>query len=271
MPNTVSVVMTAKNSARTIRASILSLQISLSKSDEILIFLDGCTDLTSEIVSRVRDSRIRIFSSNETIGRSAGRNRLIEQSQGVIIAILDSDDIALPWRFWQARRLLRRFDAVFTPAIVFGRQLRPLPIIPQVLRAITAERMPIECLGRNPLVHSSATFKRSVLIDVGLYRESEAEEYDLWLRMLNSGYKLYRSSVPAILYRFHKSQASQSPGFVQRGLDCSLVQGEQIKLAEKLGLASKSVSEIRLEAQQFVRSSSFLAAIEVAGIRRKSG
>jgi glycosyltransferase involved in cell wall biosynthesis len=260
--------MTAKNSARTIRASILSLQVSLRKSDEILIFLDGCTDLTFEKVSRVRDGRIRIFSSVKTIGRSRGRNLLIEKAKGEIIAILDSDDIALPWRFWQARRLLGRFDAVFTPAIVFGLKLRPFPVIPQVLRAITPECMPIECLGRNPLVHSSATFNRSVLLDVGLYRDSEAEEYDLWLRMLNSDYKLFRSSFPAVLYRVHKSQASQSQGFVQRGLDCPLVQGEQIKLAEKLGLASKSVSEIRLEAQRFVRSSSFLAALEVAGIRR---
>lgn len=266
----VSVVMTAKNSARTIRASILSLQLSLRKSDEILIFLDGCTDSTSEIVSRIRDHRLRVFSSIESIGRSKGRNILIEEAQGEIIGVLDSDDIALPWRFWQARRLLRSFDAIFTTAIVFGCQLRPIPLIPQVLRAITPERMPIECLGRNPLVHSSATFKRSILLDIGQYRDSEAEEYDLWLRMLNARYKLYRSPIPAVMYRFHKSQASQAPGFVERGLDCRFVQAEQIKLAKKLGFESKSINELRLEAQRAVRAFSIFAAMEVAGLKGKS-
>lgn len=261
-----SVIVTARNAERTIAQTLRSLRSQLKDNDEILVLLDACSDRTGERAERLGSSKIKIFESQEVLGRSEGRNFLIRNSDSTLIAICDSDDVALPWRLELARALLDSHDAVFGTAVVFGKQLRPIPIIPQVPRSITPSQMPIELLGRNPIVHSTATFKRSILETVGLYRDSEAEEYDLWLRMVNADFRLFRSAAPVAMYRVHPSQASQSPGFVSRGLNCPFVVEEQRRLAVKLGLRLSSIGDIRREAQDRVRETGTLAKLEIAGL-----
>jgi len=262
----ISVVVTARDAARTIEQTLKSLLKSISSSDEILVLLDKCKDNTSSRVAKFADSRIRVFESKEGLGRSAGRNFLIEKSRGEYIAICDADDIALPWRFALAKRQLKKFDAVFGTAIVFGKQLRPLPILPQVPRTIRPKEMPLELFARNPIVHSTATFKKSVFIELGQYRESEAEEYDLWLRMINSGKSLFRTSLPVALYRFHSTQASQAPGFAERGANCHFVIKEQITLADKLSLAATSLREQKEAVLAMIRRKGVFAYLEVHGL-----
>jgi glycosyltransferase involved in cell wall biosynthesis len=257
--------MTAKNASKTIIPAIVSLQISLQKSDEILVLCDGCSDDTEEKVRGISDPRVKVFSVSKSLGRSKGRNYLIDRSHGDLIGILDADDIALPWRFWVAKRLLQRFDAVFSTAIVFGFALKPFPILPQVPRQILPDAMAMECLGRNPLVHSSATFKRELLGSEPPYRDSETEEYDLWLRMLLSGARIYRAAVPCVLYRLHSSQASQVEGFVERSQSCKLVQHGQRVLAAKLGISGESIEVLREQALDAIRAKGFFAKLEVLG------
>jgi hypothetical protein len=109
-------------------------------------------------------------------------------------------------------------------------------------------------------------FKREIIQVIGNYRASEAEEYDLWLRMINAGYRLYRTASPWVLYRVHTNQASQTPGFVERGSNCSLVQSEQLKLAGTLDLASDNIQEIRSKALAHVSGNGILARLELAGL-----
>jgi hypothetical protein len=68
------------------------------------------------------------------------------------------------------------------------------------------------------------------------------------------------------LYRFHPSQASKSPGFVQRGLDCSYVIAEQKKLAERLGIVNASIERIRELGRERVKKTGFRARLEVQGL-----
>lgn len=262
----ISVIVTARNAEGTIGATIRSLLIALSKRDEVLILLDKCEDGTRDVVESFADKRIRVFESLEGLGRSRGRNFLAEQATGDYLAVLDADDISLPWRFVMARKQLRKMDAVFGGAIVFGKQLRPLPVLPQVPRSISADKASIELLGRNPLVHSTATFKRSAFEFAGGYRDSEAEEYDLWLRFANMDLSIFRSAWPVVLYRFHANQASQQEGFVERGLSCHFVISEQLKLATKLGLREQNVEQVRSHGRNKVLQSSLLARLEVLGL-----
>ena len=262
----ISVVISAKDAESTIRLAVTSALVGLSSEDEVLVLCDGCSDSTETVVRSIQDSRVRTFAVSESLGRSQGRNFLLDRAKSDFIAILDADDICLPWRFSSTKRLLRKYDAVFSTAVVFGRQLRPFRFLFQVPRQIKPIQMPIECLGRNPLVHSSAAFRRESLDLVGDYRNSEAEEYDLWLRMLNSGARLYRAPLPWVMYRIHKGQASQVAGFVARGLSCHYVIQEQRSLAVTLGISAQSIEGIRSAAQEQVRTSGFWARLEVLGL-----
>jgi glycosyltransferase involved in cell wall biosynthesis len=237
------------------------------RDSEVLVFLDGCTDSTQEKVEAFRsDSRLRVFSSKKNVGRVEARNRLIEKSLGRYIAILDSDDIDLPWRYLLGRKLMRKFDAVFSPAILFGPEL---PIwIPQVPRRITSTEMPLELLPRNPLVHSSAIYRREMFDRFGPYPESEVEEYVLWLRFASNGARMKRVAIPWTLYRLHAKQVSKSEGFFLRGENCAKVLQERIKLAGIVtgeNITQSDLADVLEDALGKIRKHGTLANLEVSG------
>jgi len=262
----VSVVIAAKNSEKTVLLAVRSALNGLRRYDEVLVMNDNSSDQTGLVLRGIRDRRLRIFESSVTLGRSEARNRLISESKGELIAILDADDFSLPWRFELGRRALNHYDAVFSTALVFGSALKLLPFLPQIPRAIHSNLFAQELLGRNPVVHSTAIYRKSAIPSSPPYRDSEAEEYDLWLRMINAGCLMRRYRFPWVLYRLHEGQASRAPGFNKRGEECPFVIGEQEKLASHLQLTGLSLDEAKAQARSQTSSRSLLARIEIRGL-----
>lgn len=67
------------------------------KRIEVVVVDDGSTDGTPDILEYLsrQDSRLRVVRLPENQGRSAARNRGIEEAKSDIIMILDSDDVSL--------------------------------------------------------------------------------------------------------------------------------------------------------------------------------
>jgi len=211
--SSISVLMAAKNSEATIRSAINSCLRSLGKQDELLVFLDGCEDHTETIVRSIADRRLRIFKSQKSVGRSAARNRLIDESNGEYLAIQDSDDISLPWRFFLSRRLMRRYDMVFGNGVIFGSGLRLIPFAPLYPFAIKPSIAPLILAYRNPFIHSGAMFKKSLLGDGIRYKEVPAEEYLLWIDLAQKNARMLRTRLPYVCYRIHEGQVTSSQTF----------------------------------------------------------
>src|ERR1700682_2612691 len=101
----VSVVIPAYNSAKTIRAALDSVFRQTLAAEEVLVFDDGSTDNTAEIVSSYEPRVTLIRARHE--GVSYGRNLLCNQAKSDLIAFLDSDDVWHPrylefqWRLRQ--------------------------------------------------------------------------------------------------------------------------------------------------------------------------
>ena len=217
---TISVVIAARDSQATITLAVRSALFALGPDDEVLVFLDGCTDQTGERLSLITDDRLRIFESPRSVGRSAARNKLIAESRGDYIGVLDSDDVCLPWRFLVARRYLRNHDAVFSGALLFGQLPFRLPIAfsypvrlnPSAVRAILSYR--------NPLIHSTATFRKDSIPSGQAYEEVPAEEYLLWVKMAIAGKSLLRLRLPTVGYRLHANQVSADLDFVAKVASC---------------------------------------------------
>ena len=90
------VLIAAHNSEDTLRICISSALFGLGKHDEVLVLLDACKDNSEAVAFGFRDKRVRVFRSDEQLGRDGARNFLLQHAKGKFISILDSDDISFP-------------------------------------------------------------------------------------------------------------------------------------------------------------------------------
>ncbi|PSB30596.1 glycosyltransferase family 2 protein [Stenomitos frigidus] len=94
MPS-VSVIVPAYNSGRTILETIASVQRQTFSDFELIVINDGSTDKTLELLGSIQDSRLKVFSYGNA-GLPTARNRGIAQATGQFITFLDADDLWTP-------------------------------------------------------------------------------------------------------------------------------------------------------------------------------
>jgi len=105
--STISVVIPAFNSGKTIRATVDSVLAQTRPADEILVLDDGSSDNTASILASY-GSPLRLIRQ-ENRGAASSRNRLCREARGDLIAFLDSDDLWHPAYLETQLRVLREF------------------------------------------------------------------------------------------------------------------------------------------------------------------
>lgn len=104
----VTVVMPAYNTEKYIQAAILSILDQSYEHLELIIIDDASTDDTYAICRNfLKDPRVSILQNEINSGIVCSRNKGIAVAKGHYIAILDSDDIALPQRLEKQVRYLQ--------------------------------------------------------------------------------------------------------------------------------------------------------------------
>src|ERR1044071_9777835 len=106
----VSVVIPSYNRAYCIATTVDSTLAQTHKNLEVLIIDDGSKDETRDLVeARYRDEpRVR-YIPQANAGVSAARNHGLRLARGQYVALLDSDDIWLPWKVEAQLRCLEAF------------------------------------------------------------------------------------------------------------------------------------------------------------------
>jgi glycosyltransferase involved in cell wall biosynthesis len=106
-PPAISAIMPAFNAGTTIAAAIASVRHQTADDWELIVVDDGSTDDTLAEAHRAAgsDPRVRIITGPHR-GRAVARNVCLDEAQGALIAICDSDDISLPHRFERERTYL---------------------------------------------------------------------------------------------------------------------------------------------------------------------
>lgn len=102
---TISIIIPAYNAENTILKTIESVQQQSFSDFELIIINDGSTDRTLELLHKVTDDRLKIFSYANA-GVSVARNRGIDHARGEFIAFLDTDDL------WTQDKLLLQLAAL---------------------------------------------------------------------------------------------------------------------------------------------------------------
>ena len=118
----VSVCIPARNEGRRIVASIAAILAGEQKPDEVLVYDDGSTDGTEDVVRRVEQTepRVRLIRGGELpagwLGKQYACARLAEAATGDVLVYLDADTVATPECLARIGSILDRYRADFVSA-----------------------------------------------------------------------------------------------------------------------------------------------------------
>ena len=186
---------------------------------ELHIFDDSTKEDTKSAIDVFStDLRVIIHRSKERVGFIKSLNLGLENSKGKYIARMDGDDYSLPDRIEKEVAYLEAQPSV----MVIGGQMN----IMDENGTITSSRSyPLDgwkfflfSCARNPLAHPTIMMRREV-VDMG-YRYDEtlrmSEDLDLWLRLMNDGYKLANIPETVLNYRVMGNFLEKRSSDIQR-------------------------------------------------------
>jgi len=204
----VSVIVPAYNAAGHLRVALDSVYEQSFDDWEIVVVDDGSSDDTAA-VARSYDERTRVASHPTNRGLAATRNTAISLAYGELLAFLDSDDA---WRPDYLRRLIGRYDAeeatrpgvgiVCCDAQLYSDD-GPLNETYGARFGRPREDVDLASLLRANPIFVSALVPRRVVAEVGGFDASlrSVEDLDLWLRIIEAGYRVVYDPTPLAIYR----------------------------------------------------------------------
>lgn len=212
----ISVVMAVYNEELDeLRKAIESILSQTFEQFEFIIILDnpGNLELKEMLESyKSMDERILLMVNDNNIGLAASLNRGLKQSKGKYIARMDADDVS------EKNRLEVEFAAIKTNNLDL---ISSSCVFIDESESITGKHAmmvtnPIyvkELLSEgNFLVHPSIMGKKSVFEILSGYQEGlpASEDYDLWLRIIMSGYRIGALNESLVRYRIRANSMTQS-------------------------------------------------------------
>lgn len=174
---------------------------------EIVIVKDGpITEELEAVLSRYAklNSIIKIVSLPENKGLGEALNEGIKHCSYELIARMDADDIAKPFRF---ERQIEIFEKKLDVDIVGSWVDEFVNCIDNVvsIKRLPAnhEEIKIYATKRCPMNHPTVMFKKTAVLAVGGYKHFPLlEDYYLWVRMLLNGSKFYNIQESLLYFRF---------------------------------------------------------------------
>lgn len=155
----VSVLMPVYNAEGTVMAAAWSVLNQSYENFEFIIYLDGCSDRSGELLRGLSDVRIKFIESATNNGIVHARNTLFAAAQGEFVAWIDADDIWLPGK------LAFQYEyALVHPNIhVLGTwaEVRNSKTVKQVKWPTKPGVLDAWLFFRNPLIHSSVMLRKS--------------------------------------------------------------------------------------------------------------
>lgn len=208
----VSVVLPVFNGERFLRECIQSVLSQTFSDFELIIVNDGSTDGTRDIIREYENDRRVIVIDQTNSGLVSALNHGIDLASAPLIARMDADDICFPERL---ARQVERFTAKEELAVL-GSFIRIIDAGGNFLRIGDYPVSRAEVLAfierGSPLAHPSVMMRKEAISAVGGYRAQyrHAEDYDLWLRMVDAGYVIENLPQPLLSYRQHATNVSST-------------------------------------------------------------
>lgn len=213
----VSIIMPAYNSSQTIMRSIDSVMGQTYTNFELIIVDDGSSDDTAILVKEICKTKKNIryfFQQNSKQGKA--RNNGIKHANGTLIAFIDADDLWLQEKIAQQVLFLTSTgaDMVFSDITVFDENGCIFSDTWHVSdNVFQGEEGIIAFMYENKVPLLTALIKKDVLISKGFFAEDPAmqyvEDYELWIRLLQSGVLFASTSQKLACYTYYSNKSKQ--------------------------------------------------------------
>jgi glycosyltransferase involved in cell wall biosynthesis len=219
----ITVLMAAFNSSAYISEAISSILSQTFQDFELLIINDGSGDNTVNIINSFKDERIRLLHNSQNKGLVYTRNRALEEARGDYIAVLDSDDVALPDRL----HLQYEFMTDNLPTALCSGHAEIIDekgaLTGEKFIVPTGKHVEMHMLFGNPFIHSSAIFNTAAFRELNGYRNyAPAEDFDLFLRIAEK-YPVTNIDHVLVKYRKHGDNTSISKLYAIRETETKIL------------------------------------------------
>ena len=184
----VSVVTSVYNGEEYLEECINSVLNQTLQDFEYIILNNGSTDETANILNKFADPRLKIVHQ-DNLGISASLNKGARLSRCDLIAHLDADDYSLSQRLEKQVTFMEQHPEVIICGSRFKELLGEEPFAQKVRFIETDQAIRKSMSLFNPFSHSAVIFRKKTFFESGGYncQYKYAQDYDLWVRMLNFG------------------------------------------------------------------------------------
>ncbi len=212
----VSVIIPCFNSAAYISDSLNSVLGQTYDNLEVIVIDDSSSDDSVKIIKAVaeEDKRVKVYQITHSGRPSVPRNYGIAKSSGELIAFIDSDDLWKPDKLERQVPFFLKMEGivfVYSMSVTFGKVnifSENYEVLPLHFRAAQSRSDLLKIGNTIPL--SSVIVNAQSIKEAGGFDEDpelKVEDYDLWLRLSETGSFLF---IPRqlVYYRIHDKQFS---------------------------------------------------------------
>ena len=200
----VSVLMGIYNCASTLPEALDSLYAQTYQDFKIILCEDGSTDDTYQVARSYADryDNIVLLQNERNMGLNYTLNRCLELADTEYCARMDGDDISLPTRFEKEVAFLDKhpeYAIVTTPMMYFDEG--------GIFRVGTGGKEPklADFPKASPFCHAPCLVRKDAYDAVGGYTVADnllrVEDYHLWIKMYQCGYRGYTLDEPLYMMR----------------------------------------------------------------------
>ena len=206
MSPTISVIMSVYNDSKYLEKSIESILNQTYNDFEFIICNDCSSDDSLSIIEKyaMLDKRIVIINNQDNLGLATSLNKCLDIAKGEFIARMDSDDISLPNRFKEELDFLKTHSEI----AVVGCKCNVIDDLGEKRKEFLiheGEVTLLDAIKKTQIIHPTVMMRKSALLKVSGYTVDEktqrAEDYDLWCKLLEKGYKIFNIDRILFLYR----------------------------------------------------------------------
>lgn len=200
-----------KEKPRYLVACLNSLLEQTFRADEMVLVEDGpISSELSEVIHRFR-AGLNIVSIRlpENVGLACALNEGLKHCSYDLVARMDTDDIALPDRFEKQIVFMKANPDIVTSSGFIEEFNDAGDALSQRALPLKHDDLVKFAKKRSPLSHPAVIFRKEAVLSVGGYPELYPEDYLLWVKLIQQGFKI--ANIPDVLVRMRTGE-----GFITR-------------------------------------------------------